>query len=82
MCFCNPDIRTPFCDSFKCQQELKRKNDISTQMEEVEVSIDDETFIKLAKMAHEKDITFNQLCNDIIREKMELEENKLKDENN
>lgn len=24
MCFCNEKIRTPFCDSFKCQEELKR----------------------------------------------------------
>ena len=35
--------------------------------ENVEVDFDDETFIKLAKMAHGKDITLNQLCNDILR---------------
>lgn len=26
MCFCNPSIRTPYCDSLKCQNELKRRN--------------------------------------------------------
>ena len=24
MCFCNPNSRTPFCNSFICQQEVKR----------------------------------------------------------
>jgi hypothetical protein len=24
MCFCDPNIRTPYCDSFICQNELKR----------------------------------------------------------
>ena len=25
MCFCNPDLRTPFCNSNECQAELFRK---------------------------------------------------------
>jgi hypothetical protein len=24
MCFCTPGVRTPFCDSIECQNELKR----------------------------------------------------------
>lgn len=24
MCFCDPSIKTPFCNSFECQNELKR----------------------------------------------------------
>jgi bifunctional DNA-binding transcriptional regulator/antitoxin component of YhaV-PrlF toxin-antitoxin module len=37
---------------------------------EVEIDFDDETFMKLAKMAHEQDITFNELCNNILRDKI------------
>ena len=28
MCFCNPSIRTPYCKSFECQEELKRINGV------------------------------------------------------
>ena len=49
------------------------------EMVDVEIDITDETFLKLAKMAHEKDITFNQLCNEILREQIEQLE---KDERN
>lgn len=24
MCYCDPRIKTPYCNSFKCQEELKR----------------------------------------------------------
>ena len=37
---------------------------------EVEIDFDDETFMKLAKMAHEQDITFNELCNNILSDKI------------
>jgi hypothetical protein len=36
----------------------------------VSVDLSDDTFIFLAKMAHKKDITFNQLCNDILRDQL------------
>ena len=36
--------------------------------ENIEIDLTDEQFIFLAKMAHEKDITFNKLCNDMLRE--------------
>lgn len=36
--------------------------------ETVEVDLDDDQFLVLAKMAHERDITFNQLCNEVLRE--------------
>jgi hypothetical protein len=51
------------------------------EMEEVEIDISDETFLNIAKLAHEKDITFNQMCRDIIKEAIEKEENS-KDERN
>lgn len=37
---------------------------------EIQIDIPDEDFVVLAKIAHERDITFNQLVNDILREKM------------
>ena len=37
----------------------------------IEVEISDEIFLRLAKMAHEKDITFNQLVNHLLREYIE-----------
>ncbi len=38
---------------------------------EIEVDLDDHTFMELSKMAHEQDITFNELCNNILREQLE-----------
>lgn len=38
---------------------------------EVEIDISDEMFMSLAKKAHERDVTFNQLCEDAIREMIE-----------
>jgi len=39
--------------------------------EMVEVEFSDQVFLELARMAHERDITFNELCNDILREQIE-----------
>lgn len=36
--------------------------------ESEEIEISDKTFLELSKIAHNKDITFNQLCNDILKE--------------
>ena len=41
----------------------------------VEIEMSDEDFLILAKMAHEKDITFNQLVEEILSKA--LEEGKL-----
>jgi len=41
-----------------------------TRFEEIQIEIPDEDFVVLAKIAHERDITFNQLVNDVLREKM------------
>lgn len=32
----------------------------------IEIDLDDNTFLKLAKLAHEQDITFNQLCANML----------------
>lgn len=39
--------------------------------EDVEIELEDETFMELAKMAHERDVTFNSLCNTMIKETLE-----------
>jgi hypothetical protein len=41
------------------------------KMIDVEVDLDDATFLALAKMAHEQDVTFNQLANKILIEEMD-----------
>jgi 3-isopropylmalate dehydratase small subunit len=38
---------------------------------EVEIDLDDATFLALAKEAHQQDITFNQLANKILLEQMD-----------
>jgi hypothetical protein len=38
---------------------------------DVEVDLSEESFVKLALLAHEKDITINQLCNKILSEAIE-----------
>jgi predicted DNA-binding ribbon-helix-helix protein len=43
---------------------------MTSKKEDIEIDLDDHVFMELAKIAHEKDITFNQLVNDIIREKI------------
>jgi len=52
-------------------------NKLEDNMEKVnvEIEISDEDFLILAKMAHEKDITFNQLVEEILSKA--LEEGKL-----
>jgi hypothetical protein len=42
----------------------------------MEIEISDEQFLALAKEAHKLDITFNNLFNKILREKIEIEEKK------
>lgn len=37
---------------------------------EVEIELSDDNFLILARAAHEKDITFNQLVNELLREYM------------
>ncbi len=49
--------------------------------ETIEIDLEDSDFLLLAKMAHENNITFNQLCNSILRKYMmkELKEDPIKE---
>jgi len=48
------------------------------KMVDIEVDLDDELFLALAKEAHKQDITFNQLVNKVLKEKLDEEEKKEK----
>jgi predicted DNA-binding ribbon-helix-helix protein len=45
---------------------------------EIPIDLSDEEFLKLAKMAHERDITFNQLVEEILQAEID----RIKAENN
>jgi len=42
--------------------------------EEIEINIPDDVLFSLMLLAHERDITFNQLCNEILREQLDKEQ--------
>jgi hypothetical protein len=56
-----------------CIKEQKERVDEDNSLIKVEIDISDDVFLSLAKIAHEKDITFNQLCVDIIAEQISRE---------
>lgn len=59
-------------DEFFTPKEDKMQS--KTNMEEVTLDLSDQDILILAKMAHEQNITLNQLCNNILRNEMEKEE--------
>jgi len=54
------------------QERLQQRKDISMKQEDkgevVELNLDKDLILKLSLKAHEKDITLNQLFNDILSE--------------
>jgi hypothetical protein len=40
---------------------------------EIEIFLDDETFLAIAKMAHERDITFNKMVNYLLERELKGE---------
>ena len=45
-------------------------NKLKKGYEKVDVYLDDDVILKLSLMAHEQDITFNELCENIIHEQI------------
>jgi hypothetical protein len=39
---------------------------MSTKTGEITVNLSDEEFLRIAKLAHKYDVTFNQICNYVI----------------
>jgi hypothetical protein len=46
---------------------------VNGKTEEVEINLPDDVLFDLMLMAHERDITLNQLCNEILREQLDRE---------
>ena len=45
-------------------------NEINDGRSEIEIDITDDEFLRLAKMAHERDITFNKMVEHILSEEI------------
>jgi predicted DNA-binding ribbon-helix-helix protein len=45
-------------------------NEINDGREEIAIELTDDEFLRLAKIAHERDITFNQLVEHILSEQI------------
>lgn len=45
------------------------------EMSTIDCDIDDDTFLRVAKMAHERDITFNEMVTIILEEQLRNEKN-------
>jgi hypothetical protein len=56
-------------------------NEINDGRSEIEIDLSDDEFLRLAKMAHERDITFNQMVEYILSEEIKRL-NALKEETN
>jgi len=48
---------------------------MSKDFEEIEIDLEIEDFVALATIAHERDITLNQLVNEILEEALKKHEN-------
>jgi hypothetical protein len=44
------------------------------QLTDVEVDLSEDSFLAIAKMAHERRITFNQMCIDLIKDALDRKE--------
>ena len=70
------------CDAFKCflqasgypldfrDEIIIKEYEEEQPMETVDIDLSEEQFTKIAEMAHEQDITFNDMCNQILREQL------------
>lgn len=54
---------------------------LTEKMVQIEVDIDDRDFLYVAKMAHERDITFNEMMNRIIEWHIQEEQERGKSDN-
>lgn len=68
VCDEDPELADDLFDWANDERENAKK-------EEVEVELSHDQLHTLLNMAHEQDITFNELCNNIIREQIEKLEN-------
>jgi len=50
------------------EEQIVEENVLDMDFVSVEVELSDSVILQLALIAHKRDITLNQLCNDILRE--------------
>lgn len=50
---------------------IEKANEIGDGRSEIEIDLTDEEFLQVARMAHERDITFNQMVELILSEAIE-----------
>ena len=56
--------------SFLSKVEKLVKEEMQTEWSTVDMNISDDVFLQVATMAHEKDITFNQMVVHILEEQL------------
>ncbi len=71
-CLGQTDTVAPEWNARRSDEDMieKRKQfaqDLIDHESKIEIKLDDEDLLHLAKAAHERDITLNQLCNNIIK---------------
>ena len=52
-------------------ERTKQSHSENPDFKEIQVELSKESFYKIAVLAHDLDITFNQMCNKIVREEIE-----------
>jgi hypothetical protein len=52
---------------------MTKKKKEKDNRKEIEIDLTEHDFYLIAKMAHEKDITFNEMCDEILIEEMDKE---------
>ena len=63
----NPKWNERRSDEDMTEKMKEFSEDIIDHESRIEIKLDDDDLLHLAKAAHERDVTLNQLCNDIIK---------------
>ena len=71
-CLGQTDTVAPEWNARRSDEDMTEKRaqfaqDLIDHESKIEIKLDDEDLLHLAKAAHERDITLNQLCNNIIK---------------
>ena len=62
-----PEWNARRSDEDMTEKRAQFAQDLIDHESKIEIKLDDEDLLHLAKAAHERDITLNQLCNNIIK---------------
>tara|TARA_B100001123_G_scaffold71720_1_gene80534 strand:+ start:138 stop:548 length:411 start_codon:yes stop_codon:yes gene_type:complete len=63
----SPEWNARRSDEDMTEKRTQFAQDLVDHESKIEIKLDDEDLLHLAKAAHERDITLNQLCNNIIK---------------